>query len=179
MFTIFLSKISFVEYRRYQMLDISKLERRIKNLEYYTSLSAIENSTSSMTILDSVGQNRFKSGFFIDNFTSVGLQDNTIGIKNSFDLKAGQLRPSHYTTPISLELGSSSMLGLTGSSNQTQDKRFLEDIVGTGVKKTGDVVTLDYEDVSFLEQPYATRVENVTPFLSSELEWKKLASTRC
>ena len=43
-----------------------------------------ENSTSSMTILDSVGQNRFKSGFFIDNFTSVGLQDNTIGIKNSF-----------------------------------------------------------------------------------------------
>ena len=158
-------KISFVEHRRYQMLDISKLERRIKNLEYYTSLSAIENSTSSMTILDSVGQNRFKSGFFIDNFTSVGLQDNTIGIKNSFDLKAGQLRPSHYTTPISLELGSSSMLGLTGSSNQTQDKRFLEDIVGTGVKKTGDVVTLDYEDVSFLEQPYATRVENVTPFL--------------
>ena len=73
--------------------------------------------------------------------------------------------PSHYTTPISLELGSSSMLGLTGSSNQTQDKRFLEDIVGTGVKKTGDVVALDYEDVSFLEQPYALEVENVTPFL--------------
>ena len=159
------TKVSFIRHKRYQMNDISRLENRIRNLEYYTSLSALENNTFTMTILDSVGQNRFKSGFFIDNFSSVGTQDNSVGVKNSLDLKVGHLRPAHYSTTLPLEVGSSSILGLTENSNQTQDKQFLEDVTGVNIRKTGSVVSLDYEDVSFLEQPYATRVENVTPFL--------------
>ena len=157
-------KINYIQHKRYQMNDISKLETRIRNLEYYTSLSALESNTSAMTILDSVGQNRFKSGFFIDNFSSTGTQDNSVGFKNSIDLKVGHLRPSHYTTVLPLEIGSSSILE---NANQTQDKQFLEDVTGVSIRKTGDVVTLDYNDVLMQSpnNPYATRVENVTPYL--------------
>jgi len=158
-------KIDHVEHKRYQMNDIFKLENRIKNLEYYTSLSLLETNTSNLFISDSNGQNRFKSGFFIDNFSSVGTQDNKVGVRNSVDLKNGQLRPSHYTTQLSLEVGSSSIVGLASTSVQNQDQRFVNDIVGTNIKRSGSVITLDYNDVSWLEQPYATRVENVTPFL--------------
>ena len=158
-------KIDYIEHKRYQMNDIFKLENRIKNLEYYTSLSLLENNTSTLFISDSNGQNRFKSGFFIDNFSSAGTQDNKIGVKNSVDLSNGQLRPSHYTTQLSLEIGSSSIVGLASTSIQNQDQRFISDIIGSNIRKTGSVLTLDYQDVPWLEQPYATRVENVTPFL--------------
>lgn len=158
-------KVDYVEHKRYQMTDIFKLENRIKNLEYYTSLSLLENNTSNLFISDANGQNRFKSGFFIDNFSSAGTQDNKIGVRNSVDLKNGQLRPSHYTTQLSLEVGSSSIVGLASTSVQNQDQRFINDLVGTNIKRSGSVITLDYDEVSWLEQPYATRVENVTPFL--------------
>lgn len=158
-------KIDYVEHKRYQMTDIFKLENRIKNLEYYTSLSLLENNTSNLFISDANGQNRFKSGFFIDNFSSVGTQDNKVGVKNSVDLQNGQLRPSHYTTQLSLEVGSSSIVGLASTSIQNQDQRFIDDIFGTNIKKSGSVLSLDYDNVSWLEQPYATRAENVTPFL--------------
>ena len=36
---------------------------------------------------------------------------------------------------------------------------------GAGVRRTGNMLTLDYNDTNWLEQPFATRVENVTPFL--------------
>ena len=36
-----------------------------------------------------------------------------------------------------------------------------------GIRKTGRVLTLDYEDVVHVDQPFATRVENITPYLVS------------
>ena len=51
------------------MVDIKKLDDRIKNLEYYTALSTLETNTANMFISDADGLNRFKSGFFVDNFT--------------------------------------------------------------------------------------------------------------
>ena len=36
---------TFIKHKRYQMTDISKLEQRIKNLEYYTSLNQLESKT--------------------------------------------------------------------------------------------------------------------------------------
>ena len=37
------AKVKFIQYKRYQMSDIAKLEQRVKNLEYYTSLSQTES----------------------------------------------------------------------------------------------------------------------------------------
>ena len=159
------AEVTFVDHKRYQMSDISRLETRIKNLEYYTSLSLLENNTANLFISDSVGLNRFKSGFLIDNFSSVGVQDNTVGVKNSVDLQNGQLRASHYTTSLNLELGSDSIAGIGSTTNESQDKKYLSNILGTNIRKTGDVISLDYDDVLWIDQPFATRVENVTPYL--------------
>ena len=37
-------------------------------------------------------------------------------------------------------------------------------ITDTNCKKTGDLITLDYEEVDWIENPQATGVENVNPF---------------
>lgn len=58
--------------KRYTMKEIGALERRINNLEYYTSLSATEDSINSLKIGGSANSSveRFKFGFFVDNFTT-------------------------------------------------------------------------------------------------------------
>ncbi len=146
------------------MSDIGRLENRIKNLEYYTSLSQIETNTLNLFVEDANGNNKFKSGIFVDNFSSLEPQDSTIGIKNSVDTKKGILRPSHYTTALNLQLGTTTIPGIGATSDANQDSQFAE-IVGNGIKQTGRIITLDYTDQSWLTQPYATRIESVTPFL--------------
>jgi hypothetical protein len=66
-----------------------------------------------------------------------------------------------------LVIGSESLLGLTQTSNESVDLRFVEDLVGSGVRKTGQLLTLDYEEILETSQPYATKVVNVAPFRST------------
>ena len=87
------------------MSDIISFETRISNLEYYTSLNALEQDATSQFIPDANGNNRFKSGIFVDNFSTTLPQDTNIGFKNSVDKKSGSMRPCHYTTAIGLEAG--------------------------------------------------------------------------
>ena len=55
------------------MFDINRLENRLKNVEFYTQLSLLETDTANLTIKDATtGLDRFKSGFFVDNFRSHG-----------------------------------------------------------------------------------------------------------
>jgi hypothetical protein len=153
------ASIRFLEHKRYRMVDIKQLENRIKNLEYYTTLSLLETNTASLFVPDSNGLNRFKSGFFVDNFTSPLTQESAIEIKNSIDIENKQLRPKHYTTSVDLIFGMPEVSILGG-----EDLAFTP-IEGTNIRKTGDVVTLDYDEIVWLNQPFATRSENVTPFV--------------
>ena len=164
LYTTETARVSVVQHKRYQMRDIFKLEQRIKNLEYYSSLSLIETNTLNLFVPDSNGLNRFKNGIFIDNFGTLNPQDTTIGVRNSVDLKNRILRPSHYTTAINLEIGSNTITGIGSTTNANQDSRFAE-IVGDGIKRTNQTVTLDYSESSWLTQPFATRSESVTPYL--------------
>jgi hypothetical protein len=154
------SSIRFLEHKRYRMVDIKQLENRIKNLEYYTTLSLLETNTAMLFVPDSNGLNRFKSGFFVDNFTSTSSQEINLEIKNSIDIKHKQLRPRHYTTSIDL------LFGPVENVNPTEDLAFTN-VEGTNIKKTGDIITLDYVEVEWLTQQFATRSESVTPFIVS------------
>ena len=154
------SSVQFLNHKRYRMSDIKKLEDRIKNLEYYTSLSVLETSTENMFIPDNNGLSRFKSGFFVDNFTTFQAQETGAGIKNSLDVQGRELRPLHYTNSIDLQLGP--VEGVAAS----EDKAFLAP-EGTNVRRSGDIVTLDYTEVEWLKQSFATRSESITPFLVS------------
>ena len=152
--------IRFLEYKRYRMVDIKQLETRIKNLEYYTSLSLLETNTANLFVPDADGLNRFKSGFFVDNFNSFRPQDNLVPFNNSIDRKRKELRPRHYTNSIDL------IQGPVVNTNPSDDLAFRR-IEGTNVRKQNDVVTLDYAQVEWLKQSFATRSESVTPFLIS------------
>jgi hypothetical protein len=152
------ASIQFLEHKRYRMSDIRNLENRIKNLEYYTALSLLETNTANLFVPDSNGLNRFKSGFFVDNFTSTLSQENDIEIKNSIDIKNKELRPKHYTNSIDL------IFGPVENTDPTDDLAF-SSIQGINVRKSGDIVTLDYAELEWLKQPFATRTESVTPFL--------------
>jgi hypothetical protein len=46
-------------------------------------------------------------------------------------------------------------------------------------RKTGSVLSLDYDDVLWVEQPFATRVENVTPYLVKLWEGTIELRTNC
>jgi hypothetical protein len=160
LYSVSSASIEFLEHKRYRMVDIKQLENRIKNLEYYTSLSLLESNTANLFISDSSGLNRFKSGFFVDNFTSTLAQENDVEIKNSIDIKSKELRPKHYTNSIDL------ISGPVEDIDPTEDLAFAP-IEGINVRKTGDVITLDYAEVEWLSQTFATRSESVTPFLIS------------
>lgn len=56
--------------KRFTMADINKLERRIEDLEYYTNLNLLEKKTKDLVIPsgNDPSINRFKNGFFVDNF---------------------------------------------------------------------------------------------------------------
>ena len=150
--------LNFFQYKRYTMSDIGRLENRIKNLEYYTTLSLLEANTASLFLPDQNGLNRFKSGFFVDNFTSFLAQSNLIAYKNSIDIKLKELRPKHYTTSVDL------LMGPVENAPANADLAFA-DPQGTNIKKTGDVVSLSYNQVEYLQQVNGTRTESVTPFI--------------
>ena len=156
-------------HKRYRMKDISGLEDRLKNVEYYTSLSLLESDTKNLTIRDDVTQlDRFKCGFFVDNFKSVYNQLlSDPYYRCSVDTNSGNLRPQHYTTSLDLILGSEAVIGTSGTSivsNPTADLRFVSQLGNPNIKKVGDIVCLNYIDSVYLRNNFATRSENVNPF---------------
>lgn len=157
--------IDLKEHKRYRMSDITKLENRIDNLEYYTTLSLLEVNTSTLSVTDSNGINRFKSGFFVDNFSTKDIQDRLVVYRNSIDVDNLELRPNHYTTAVDLLLGTNSSIGVGSSVNPLQDARVDTNLIGSGVRRTGQLVTLDYEEVPEIVQPYASRAVNVNPYI--------------
>jgi len=154
------AQIDFLDRKRFTMSDIKNLENRIKNLEYYTTLSLLETNTANLFVADSDGLNRFKSGFFVDNFTGFKTQEQGTPIKNSIDPKNKELRPRHYTNAVDLIFGP--VVG-----NDPNDDLNFSTIEGINVRKKNDVITLDYSEVEWLKQSFATRSESVTPFLIS------------
>ena len=154
------ASLRFLEHKRYQMKDIKKLENRISSLEYYTSLSLLEANTANLFVPDGEGLNRFKSGFFVDNFTGFNAQETSAPIKNSIDRANKEIRPRHYTNSIDL------IFGPVVNVDPTADLNFAV-VEGNNIRKANDIITLDYSEVEYINQPFATRTESVTPFLIS------------
>ena len=102
------------------MTDIKGLENRITSLEYYTALSLLETNTANLFVSDSSGLNRFKSGFFVDNFNGFKPQDDKIKINNSIDRKNKELRPRHYTNSVDMIYGPVLNLSLIHISEPTR-----------------------------------------------------------
>ena len=159
-------KVSFASHKRYTMKDISRIEDRLSNVEYYTALSLLETDTKNLVIRDPLTKlDKFKCGFFVDNFKSyLGGDISNPSYKASIDSSYGILRPQHYTTSIDLLVGSESIVGVGTTSNPSVDLRYATDLGSPDVKRIGDIVCLNYRDVVYIENNFATRTENINPF---------------
>jgi hypothetical protein len=162
-------QVDISEHKRYRMKDISLLENRIKRVENYTTLSLLESKTENFLIKDAeTGLDRFKCGFFVDNFTDHSYHNTQHpSFRSSIDKTTNTLRPPHYTTLIDLQLGSEVISGIGQTFNPTKDHSYVTDLGSPGIKKTGDLITLDYNEVLYFNQNNATKSESVTPFLVS------------
>ncbi|MEK9698410.1 MAG: DUF4815 domain-containing protein, partial [Candidatus Poseidoniales archaeon] len=141
--------------QRFTMRDIGRIEERLTNVERVTTLSLLEKDAQSFEVTDANGLNRFKSGFVVDPFRGHSVGDvRHPDYRNSMDFEIGELRPVHKTRGIDLE-----EVATTDGQRTT-----------AGYQKTGDLITLPYTEVVFTEQPFATTIERVTPFLSASWE---------
>jgi hypothetical protein len=142
--------INTIDNKRYTMRDIGKLEKRIDNIEYYTSLSLLEQQTESLNIVDANGLNRFKNGFIVDSFAGHNTGDvNSADYFCSIDMENGELRPFFSAQNINLIEKNSSNSARAAANYQLY----------------GDVITLPVvENVSLIQQEYASRTENINPF---------------
>ena len=137
--------------RRYTMKDIGKLEQRLNNVEYYTSLSLLEKSAEVLQVKDANGLDRFKSGFLVDNFGGHKTGDVlSQDYRCAIDMTARVLRPKYKMKNVKLE-----------EIATTPAERY-----GKHYVSNGDIVTLPYTEVETISQPYATRVENLNPVLN-------------
>jgi len=70
--TLNANNVAIEQPKAYTMSEISQLERRLKVLEYYNGLTLLETSITNKVIPSSIDNsvNRFKFGFFVDDFSS-------------------------------------------------------------------------------------------------------------
>ena len=142
---VFIQKI---EHRRFTMKDISTLEKRLSNLEDVTALSLLEVDTKYLQTLDSSGNDRTKSGFFVDNFADHTFTDTrrfTAGYRASIDPVSQMMRPAFFEDNIRMLYQSND----SGSTNTI---------------RKGDNVYIDYDEEPYINQNLATKFVHLNPF---------------
>ena len=134
-------RLDLKDNRRFTMKDLRAVNTRVKHLEYYSSLNALEASSKNKQIFNSSGADRFKNGFFVDNFDGHNNADqNSEGYRAAIDINKSQLRPVFKRKDI----------GLRKSTTQSS----------SNITQTGNIITLSYTHSSFINQSKATKLRN-------------------
>ena len=127
---------------RQTMRDLGVMKERISNLEYYAALSLLEKNAADMLIQDEKGLDRFKNGIFVDTFRNHLLGDSTNpDYRIVVDPAENSIRPLYSMQSIKYDY-------ISGS--------------GTNVRKTGDLITLNYSEVEY------ANISSVTATLNTE-----------
>ena len=150
-------KVFLVDNRRYTMRDIGAIEDRVEHLEDVTTLSFLEQKVENLQVKDADGLDRFKSGFFADAFKTNDLVDVSSPI--DVDTDRGNIKPLRNFD--SLDIALSPSLNAPPESLDSFSVQPLD----PNAQKTGRMVTLAYEEEVMVEQNFATRVENLNPYL--------------
>jgi hypothetical protein len=141
------TQIRYIENKRYTMKDIGKLDKRIQNLEYYTSLNTLEKSAQDLTVLDSSGLERFKNGILVDSFRGHQVGDvKSLDYRCSMDFTKGELRPSFEPSNFSFTTDT----GIT-----------------TANVSAGTIITAPYTIANLITQNVSSTFVPVNPFTLS------------
>lgn len=135
-------KVYFHDHRRYTMEDIGDIEARVKRLEYYASLSLLEQQARETKLLDSNNLDKFKNGFFVDPFVGHYIGDiGTYNYRCSIDPDKQELRAFAHTEQLDFEV--------TDTTDTVNDS---------------NRITLDYTEVPFASQLFASEWMSVNPY---------------
>jgi hypothetical protein len=127
--------------RRYTMKDLRVVEDRVKRLEYYSSLNALEASAQSKQLINDAGNTRFKNGFLVDNFDGHNVADvSSRGYKAAVDRQNTVMRPSFTKTIVPMQLSTT--------------------LSATNATKTNDLLSLSYTTTALIQQPFASKKRN-------------------
>jgi hypothetical protein len=135
-----------IENKRYTMRDIGKLEKRINDLEYYTSFTLLEMQTETASIKDSDGIDRYKNGFIAENFKDFLIGDiQNVEFRASHDNKNQELRPAAFPFNTNLEL------------IETPD-------TSINYKKIDNKIIIDFDEEAFIIQPFSSKPISLNPY---------------
>lgn len=127
--------------RRYTMRDIGALEQRIKRMEYYTVLNAVEQKARDFTVTDVNGLDRFKNGIFADPFNG-----HTLGKVDDFEYKVAVDPEASVARPFF----------------ERHHVDFAYDDAQSSTTRTGNYVTAPYAHEDFITQRFASKYRNCT-----------------
>jgi hypothetical protein len=149
-----------VQHRRYTMADIAGLDARLGQVEYYTSLSALEQSATGMQITDAFGLNRFKNGILTDDFSSFSTADTV----NSDYNAAINKRTRQMSAPQTVQNFPLKNLALV--YNDSSPSASLIASLNYKISKDGSInyFSLPYTSANLVVQQIASRVTNINPF---------------
>ena len=133
-----------IDNKRYSMSDIGKIDKRVKNLEYYTALSLLEQQAANTQLFDTNNFSRTKNGFVVDGFRGHNVGNSgSPDYQNSIDKTPGTLRSKYNSTSVNL-------------IRKASDS-------GTVVKHSS-VMVLPHTSVVHTSQPFASIAVNVNPY---------------
>jgi len=133
-----------IDNKRYTMRDIGSLDKRLKNVEYYTSLSLLEQQAANTQLFDGSNFSRTKNGFVVDGFRGHNVGDaGNPDYAVSIDKSQGTLRPKFDERNVNLV-------------RQSSD--------GGAVVKTGSLAYLPKTTAVYIDQPYSSIAVNVNPY---------------
>lgn len=142
--------VNKIDNRRYTMRDIGDIVKRIDDLEDTVALSLLELETSTVEVLDSNNNNRFKNGFFAENFKDLTFTDFlNPEYRASIDVENNIMMPSFEVNNINLFYDSTRTFATASNTN-------------TVIRN--DFVMLSYDSAVLINQVDATETENVNPF---------------
>ena len=137
-------RMSKIEHKRFTMKDIGLLEKRVDKLEEVATLSALELDTKHFQVLDSAGNDRTKSGFFVDNFLDHSLSDtSTRNYRAALDPLENSIRPAFTEDNIRL---------------------IYDSAASTNTIRKGDNVYIAFDEAPYINQSLATKSININPF---------------
>ena len=139
--------VEYMDNRRFTMKDIGNISKRVENLEYYTSLSLLEQSAlnkQDLTILDSTNLPRFKNGILVDAFDG-----HSVAKVSASDYKAA-IDPRRKEVRSTFNI-SSHMLAFDSANS-------------TNYLKSGPLITVNASHTPFIDQNKASKAMNVNPF---------------
>jgi hypothetical protein len=152
------ARVYLKDNRRYTMRDIGDLADRVENLEVVTSLNLLEKSAESLQIRDSQGLTRFKSGFFVDNFKTFDFMHPSSPCEIDRDL--GELRPLREFDSSALQVAPKDDIPVS-QIDFSSNFLLLDD---ANTQKTGNLLSLKYQEKEYIKQEFATKVNNINPF---------------